>query len=367
MTAHATPMDPTTDAVFERLAQFPPGTIAGYLKNEAPVTAAAVLLQLAPAAAAGILNVIPAAFRHHALRCMANVGSMQPPAKAVIARTLDVEFPFVPSKPTSLDDIRRIVDLMSPELRDGALAALDAPPDARRAAETTATEPAKAAVPLNRPAPAPLSDPNDEFERLPLLEVVYDRLVRWMSTSLRRLTGANTNISLRSIISCQYGRYLNSIPLPAMMSMFEIKEWGRYGMLVTDRALIQASVETLLGANGRIDTLATRSSGYFTTIDRCLVDLVISSTLSDLSRAFEIVQPLTFELDRIETNPRFSVIAAPSAPAILARIDVEWEHSGGRLDLLIPYESLEPARDVLLQTVRPPLREGQRPDQGRAA
>src|SRR5204863_4658242 len=50
------------------------------------------------------------------------------------------------------------------------------------------------------------------YERLPMLEVVFDRLVRLMSTSLRNFTSDNVEVSLDSITSIRFGDYLNSIP-----------------------------------------------------------------------------------------------------------------------------------------------------------
>ena len=58
------------------------------------------------------------------------------------------------------------------------------------------------------------------YERLPMLEVVFDRLVRMMSTSLRNFTSDNVEVSLDQISSVRFGDYLNSIPLPAMLSVF---------------------------------------------------------------------------------------------------------------------------------------------------
>ena len=58
------------------------------------------------------------------------------------------------------------------------------------------------------------------YERLPMLEVVFDRLVRMMSTSLRNFTSDNVEVSLDNITSIRFGDYLNSIPLPAMLSVF---------------------------------------------------------------------------------------------------------------------------------------------------
>ena len=54
------------------------------------------------------------------------------------------------------------------------------------------------------------------YERLPMLEVVFDRLVRQASASLRNFFSDNVEVSLDDIMSQRFGDYLNSIPLPAM-------------------------------------------------------------------------------------------------------------------------------------------------------
>ena len=58
------------------------------------------------------------------------------------------------------------------------------------------------------------------YERLPMLEVVFDRLVRLMSTSLRNFTSDNVEVSVANVTSIRFGAYLNSIPLPALLSVF---------------------------------------------------------------------------------------------------------------------------------------------------
>ena len=50
------------------------------------------------------------------------------------------------------------------------------------------------------------------YERLPMLEVVFDRLVRMMSTSMRNFTSDNVEVSLDSIASVRFGDYLNCDP-----------------------------------------------------------------------------------------------------------------------------------------------------------
>jgi flagellar motor switch protein FliM len=186
------------------------------------------------------------------------------------------------------------------------------------------------------------------YERLPMLEVVFDRLVRLMSTSLRNFTSDNVEVSLDSIASIRFGDYLNSIPLPAMISVFKAEEWDNHGLITVDSGLIYSIVDVLLG--GRRGTAAMRIEGRpYTTIERSLVERMVHVMLKDLSAAFEPLSPVTFRFDRLETNPRFAAISRPSNAAIVARLRIDMEDRGGRLELLIPYATLEPVRELLLQ------------------
>jgi flagellar motor switch protein FliM len=181
-----------------------------------------------------------------------------------------------------------------------------------------------------------------------MLEVVFDRLVRMMSTSMRNFTSDNVEVSLDNILSLRFGDYLNSIPLPAMLAVFKAEEWDNYGLLTVDSSLIYSIVDVLLG--GRRGTAAMRIEGRpYTTIERNLVERMVHVVLSDLSAAFDPLSPVTFRFDRLETNPRFATISRPSNAAIVAKLRIDMEDRGGRLELMLPYATLEPVRELLLQ------------------
>lgn len=186
------------------------------------------------------------------------------------------------------------------------------------------------------------------YERLPMLEVVFDRLVRMMSTSLRNFTSDNVEVSLDSITSARFGDYLNSIPLPAMLCVFKAEEWDNYGLMTVDSSLIYSVVDVLLG--GRRGTAAMRIEGRpYTTIERNLVERLLHVVLGDLSAAFDPLSPVSFNFERLETNPRFATIARPGNAAIVTKLRVDMEDRGGRVELLLPYATLEPVRELLLQ------------------
>jgi flagellar motor switch protein FliM len=133
-----------------------------------------------------------------------------------------------------------------------------------------------------------------------------------------------------------------------MLSVFKAEEWDNYGLLTIDSALIYSIVDVLLG--GRRGTAAMRIEGRpYTTIERNLVERLVAVVLSDLSGAFDPLSPVTFRFDRLETNPRFATIGRPANAAVLARLRVDMEDRGGRLEVLLPYATLEPVREILLQ------------------
>jgi flagellar motor switch protein FliM len=186
------------------------------------------------------------------------------------------------------------------------------------------------------------------YERLPMLEIVFDRLVRLMTTSLRNFTSDNVEVSLDRITSVRFGDYLNSIPLPAILSVFRAEEWDNFGLITVNSSLIYSIIDVLLG--GRRGQTEIRVEGRpYTTIESNLVKRMIEVVLADAELAFKPLSPVKFNIDRMETNPRFAAISRPANAAILVRLRIDMEDRGGDIELLLPYATIEPIRGVLLQ------------------
>ncbi|CAL8972286.1 Flagellar motor switch protein FliM [Rhodoplanes serenus] len=186
------------------------------------------------------------------------------------------------------------------------------------------------------------------YERLPMLEIVFDRLVRLMTASLRNFTSDNVEVSLDQITSVRFGDYLNSIPLPAILAVFRAEEWENFGLATVSSSLIYSMIDVLLG--GRRGQSSVRVEGRpYTTIETDLVKRMVEVILADAELAFKPLSPVKFNIDRFETNPRFAAISRPANAAILVRLRIDMEDRGGTVELLLPYATIEPIRDVLLQ------------------
>ena len=118
------------------------------------------------------------------------------------------------------------------------------------------------------------------YERLPMLEIVFDRLVRLLTTSLRNFTSDNVEVSLDRITSVRFGDYINSIPLPAILAVFKAEEWDNFGLFTVNSSLIYSMIDVLLG--GRRGSGAMRVEGRpYTTIETSLVKRMVEVILAD--------------------------------------------------------------------------------------
>jgi flagellar motor switch protein FliM len=186
------------------------------------------------------------------------------------------------------------------------------------------------------------------YEKLPMLEVVFDRLVRMLSSSFRNFTSDNVDVSIESMVSMRFDDYLNSIPLPALLVVFRAVEWENFGIITVDSAQIYSTVDILLG--GRRTAKPVRVEGRpYTTIEQDIVRKMADIILSDMSSSFDPLSPVSFMFDRIESNPRFAQITRPNSPVLLVRLRVDMEERGGMVEIMLPHATLEPIRDLLVQ------------------
>ena len=187
------------------------------------------------------------------------------------------------------------------------------------------------------------------YERLPMLEIVFDRMVRLLSTSLRNFFQDNVEVTLDGISSVRFGDYVDSIPLPVQLAVFRAEGWDGSGLVAVESGLAYATLDGLLGA--KRGGLAQRLEGRpFTRIETQLIKRMVELVLADAEAAFQPLSPVRLGVDRIETNPRFATITRPGNAAILVNLKIDMEGRGGVLQIVLPYATIEPIRDLLLQS-----------------
>jgi flagellar motor switch protein FliM len=139
---------------------------------------------------------------------------------------------------------------------------------------------------------------------------------------------------------------MNSIALPAVLCVFKAEEWDNFGLATVDSSLIYSIIDVQLG--GRRGQASLRIEGRpYTTIETNLVKRLIEVVMADAEQAFRPLSPVTFTIDRLETNPRFAAISRPANAAILVRLRIDMEERGGNIELLQMFMGEKFGRDPI--------------------
>lgn len=185
-------------------------------------------------------------------------------------------------------------------------------------------------------------------EKLPMLDVVFDRFVRTLSTSMRNFTSDNIEITIQRVTAMRLSDFLADITPPSLISVVHSPQWDNYSLFTVDAKLAYTVLDALLGGR-RYGAQLEATTRAFTTIETQLIEKMLNIVSEDLSAAFAPLTDVSFTIDRMETNPTFASIVQPSNICAVATVSMKMGQHGGALQVLLPYATIEPIREMLIQ------------------
>ena len=193
-----------------------------------------------------------------------------------------------------------------------------------------------------------ISDAVTGLDRMPILNIMVDRLAQLMTVSMRSFTGDNADVNIDRITPCRLKDFLDTVSLPAMIAVLRVEPWEGYCLAALDPRLITSAMDVLLG--GRRNRGSPIEGRPYTAIERAFVERLTRNVIAtDLQQAFELIGEVEFILERLETTPSYAAVTKLSAAAIMFRADVVMEHRRGHVDFLIPYSTFDPVREQLVE------------------
>ncbi|MFN8911594.1 MAG: flagellar motor switch protein FliM, partial [Alphaproteobacteria bacterium] len=90
--------------------------------------------------------------------------------------------------------------------------------------------------------------------RLPMLEIIFDRFVRIVSSSLRGFTSFTVDVEVLQTKVTKFGEYMDRLPIPSMISIFKAIELDNFGLVVVDSPLTYSLIDILFGGR-KVDPL----------------------------------------------------------------------------------------------------------------
>lgn len=183
------------------------------------------------------------------------------------------------------------------------------------------------------------------FERLPMLDIIGERLADAISIVIPEMTGVLCEASLNSLDYVPMAQATESLNMPAMLGVVAAQNLDGELLIAMDATFALTAMELMLGGEPKGEM--ERHSEAFTGIEKGFGARLGDAIAQELSRCFSMVGDVALELDRVETDPDSVSITQPANLCIRMRLNVVLAARTGTIDVVVPYDALEPIRPKL--------------------
>lgn len=185
--------------------------------------------------------------------------------------------------------------------------------------------------------------------RMPTLEMLNERFVRYFRISLFNLLRRTPEISVGELRTIKFNEYVNSLFVPANLNIVKIKPLRGSALIAFDPKLVFTVVDNFFGGDGRF--YAKIEGREFTPTEMRVIHMMLQSAFRDLAEAWMPVVRLEFEHVNSEVNPQFANIVSPTELVVVSKFHIEMERGGGDIHFAMPYAMIEPIRELLMAGV----------------
>ncbi|MEM9809902.1 MAG: FliM/FliN family flagellar motor switch protein [Pseudomonadota bacterium] len=186
-------------------------------------------------------------------------------------------------------------------------------------------------------------------ERLPMLDIVFDRTVQMLTESLLHLTSTEVAVQLEDINYARFSDLMAEPPEAPVIAIVRAVAWDQSFLLMIDGNLVFTLVEILLGGGPGGDTKNRAGQRRPTSIELQLTNRIFKLIAERLAEAFEQIAEVEFRVERLEMNPQFAAITRTTSGCVRSRFRLDIARSRGELQVLFPQMTLEPVKESLSQ------------------
>ena len=184
------------------------------------------------------------------------------------------------------------------------------------------------------------------------LDMINERFIRVFRLGLLEMLRTSPKVNVTQVQIVRFGDYLKGLKAPMSVNMIRMNPLRGYSIVVIDPTVVFSSLDTFFGGFGRgVGDLPP--SRMFTPTESRIINMILEVFFKSLKEAWSPILPLEFELVSSEINPQFAQIADENDLVILTRFEAEGNiDAQGFIDLVYPYSSLKPIRELLRSRVQ---------------
>ncbi len=169
--------------------------------------------------------------------------------------------------------------------------------------------------------------------QLRAIHQLHDNFVRALASSLAAYLRSYVIVNLVSVEQLSYSEFLDCLPSPTCLASLGLKPYDGNAILELNSSLIFPVLEILLGGDGKQQFTAQRE---VTEIEQVLLGGFFQIVLRDLHEAWKFVTPIEFTIERIETEPQFLQILAPTEAVVAVAIEIRLGDAIGMMNIAMP-------------------------------
>jgi len=185
------------------------------------------------------------------------------------------------------------------------------------------------------------------------IDMINERFIRLFRLGLLEVLRTSPRVNPTRVQILKFGDYLKGLRAPLSVNMIRMNPLRGNSVIIIDPNVVFSSLDSFFGGFGKgVGELPP--SRLFTPTETRIIKIILEVFFRSLTEAWGPLMPIECEHVSSEINPQFAQIADENDLVVLSRFEADATASGGKgfIDLVYPYATLKPVRELLSSRVQ---------------
>lgn len=180
-------------------------------------------------------------------------------------------------------------------------------------------------------------------EHLRTLEIIFEHYCRLISTNLPVYLRKNVQVTVASSETVTFSEFSNALSNPSVLGIVNFAPLNGNIIIEIATNLCYAMLDRMLGGSGQ----PLEKSRDFSDIELTILQKLLVMFTQLLREPWKNVLEISPVLSRLETNPQFAQVIAPSDMIAIVTLNMKIGDVEGMVNICLPFFTLEDVMDKL--------------------
>ncbi len=185
------------------------------------------------------------------------------------------------------------------------------------------------------------------------IDMINERFIRLFRLGLLEVLRTSPRVNPTRVQILKFGDYLKGLRAPLSVNIVRMNPLRGNSVIIIDPNVVFSSLDSFFGGFGKgVGNLPP--GRLFTPTESRIIKIILEVFFRSLTEAWGPLMQIECEHVSSEINPQFAQIADENDLVVLSRFEADATASGGKgfIDLVYPYATLKPIRELLSSRVQ---------------